>query len=377
MDYNLISKYLLGEATEHEIGLVYEWIDLNPENKEAFIEIKKLWALNAKGNKNVEREWKKLARLIVIKNRTYRIKYMAKYAAVLVGVLITVLYIQNYTGHSNANVIDENAITLTTENGKTIVINEKGVRSIQTNSGKLVGKQFGNSIVYEDYSKKSSAEKLIYNELFVPYGKKFQLVLSDGSKVHLNAGSSIRYPIQFMINRPREVYLNGEAFFDISKDSLHPFVVNTNAFDVKVLGTKFNVSSFSEEDLAQTVLVEGSVQMQYKILAAQTENFITLLPGQKGEILTHERNINVSEVDTSVYTSWLNGVLIFRNMAFKEIRKKLERHYNVKIYNNNQLLEEKTFNATFDVETIEQVFRTLNENFPIEYSIEDKEIIIK
>lgn len=376
MDYNLISKYLLGQATEHEIGLVFEWIDLDPKNKEAFIRIKKLWALNAKGNKDVEREWKKLRRLILRKNRTYRIKNMAKYAAVLVGVLSTGLYIKNYTGQSTTNVIDENAITLTTENGKTIVLKEKGVRSIQTNSGKLVVKQVGNSIVYEDYSKKTSAEKLIYNELFVPYGKKFQLVLSDGSMVHLNAGSSLRYPVRFMINRQREVYLNGEAFFDISKDSLHPFVVNTNAFDVKVLGTKFNVSSFSEEDVAQTVLVEGSVQMQNKTSAVQTENLITLLPGQKGEILAQERNFKVSEVDTLVYTSWLDGVLVFRNMAFKDIRKKLERNYNVKIYNNNLLLEEKTFNATFDVETIEQVLRTINENFPIEYSIEDNVIII-
>ena len=376
MDYNLISKYLLGEATEHEIGLVFEWIDLDPKNKEAFIRIKKLWALNAKGNEDVEREWKKLRRLILRKNRTYRIKNMAKYAAVLVGVLSTALYIKNYTGHSTTNVIDENEITLTTENGKTIVLKEKDVLSIQTYSGELVVKQVGNSIVYGDYSKKTTTEKLIYNELFVPYGKKFQLVLSDGSKVHLNAGSSLRYPIQFMTNYRREVYLNGEAFFDISKDSLHPFVVNTNAFDVKVLGTKFNVSSFSEEDVAQTVLVEGSVQMQNKTSAVQAENLITLLPGQKGEILAQERNIKVSEVDTSVYTSWLDGVLVFRNMAFKEIRKKLERNYNVRIYNNNLLLEEKTFNATFDVETIEQVLRTINENFPIEYSIQDKVIVI-
>ena len=108
MDYNLISKYLLGEATEHEIGLVFEWIDLDPKNKEAFIRIKKLWALNAKGNEDVEREWKKLRRLILRKNRTYRIKNMAKYAAVLVGVLSTALYIKNYTGHSTTNVIDEN-----------------------------------------------------------------------------------------------------------------------------------------------------------------------------------------------------------------------------------------------------------------------------
>ena len=259
---------------------------------------------------------------------------------------------------------------------KTIVLKEKDVLSIQTYSGELVVKQVGNSIVYGDYSKKTTTEKLIYNELFVPYGKKFQLVLSDGSKVHLNAGSSLRYPIQFMTNYRREVYLNGEAFFDISKDSLHPFVVNTNAFDVKVLGTKFNVSSFSEEDVAQTVLVEGSVQMQNKTSAVQAENLITLLPGQKGEILAQERNIKVSEVDTSVYTSWLDGVLVFRNMAFKEIRKKLERNYNVRIYNNNLLLEEKTFNATFDVETIEQVLRTINENFPIEYSIQDKVIVI-
>ena len=376
MDYNLISKYLLGEATEHEIGLVFEWIDLDPKNKEAFIRIMKLWALNAKGNKDVEREWKKLRRLILRKNRTYRIKNMAKYAAVLVGVLSTALYIKNYTGHSTTNVIDENEITLTTENGKTIVLKEKDVLSIQTYSGELVVKQVGNSIVYGDYSKKTTTEKLIYNELFVPYGKKFQLVLSDGSKVHLNAGSSLRYPIQFMTNYRREVYLNGEAFFDISKDSLHPFVVNTNAFDVKVLGTKFNVSSFSEEDVAQTVLVEGSVQMQNKTSAVQAENLITLLPGQKGEILAQERNIKVSEVDTSVYTSWLDGVLVFKNMAFKEIRKKLERNYNVRIYNNNLLLEEKTFNATFDVETIEQVLRTINENFPIEYSIQDKVIVI-
>ncbi|NNG08607.1 MAG: DUF4974 domain-containing protein, partial [Arenibacter sp.] len=196
------------------------------------------------------------------------------------------------------------------------------------------------------------------------------------TRVHLNAGSSIKYPVKFTNSTKRQVFLSGEAFFEVTKDASHPFVVRVNDLNVRVLGTKFNVSSYPEEDDVNTVLVEGSVALHENMSDFIVEDAVFLEPGNKGVWNPKSKKTKIEEVDTTIYTSWMQGRLIFRNTPFKVMRKKLERHYNVSIVNHNKILEEKTYNAVFDVESIEQVFRTLKEIYAIEYVINENNIII-
>lgn len=227
-------------------------------------------------------------------------------------------------------------------------------------------------------SNNTKNETLVYNELYVPYGKRLQVILSDGTHVHVNAGTTLKYPIRFIEGKERKVFLEGgEAFFDVTKDEKNAFIVNVNKQNIKVLGTRFNVSSYPEDEINHVVLVEGSVSLYENSKAHNDDEAILLEPGFKAGWNTKHNNILISEVDTSTYTGWIEGKLIFKNIPFKSIRKKLERFYNVTIINNNKVLDNNTYNAVFDVETIDQVLETLNENYPIEYVIENNQIIIK
>src|SRR5690606_36367432 len=107
----------------------------------------------------------------------------------------------------------------------------------------------------------TNSDKLAYNTLKIPFGKKFRLQLSDGTMVHINSGSTLKYPIKFIAGENRQVYLDGEAFFDVAKDKKHPFIVNADNLNVRVLGTHFNVSNYPEDAVTDVVLVEGSVGM--------------------------------------------------------------------------------------------------------------------
>ncbi|TMU51049.1 FecR family protein [Flagellimonas algicola] len=310
-----------------------------------------------------------------IKVKTFRPKMWLKYAASVAVVLGTLYIIQHFkeTGFSTiSNTDNSDAIVLKLDNGSMDVISENDQKKITDSKGNVVGYQKGNTIAYEQ---KLSPKELVYNELKVPLGKRFDLVLSDGTTVKVNAGSTIKYPVQFIDGNPREVEVWGEAYFDVTKDVNRPFLVNANNIQVEVLGTKFNVSSYPEDEDISTVLVEGSV----KLSARNTDEIrgsLVIKPNQKASLNKRTAQMTVTEVDTDIYTSWINGRIVFKNCPFKNIRKKLERRYNVSIINNNSSLEEKYYNASFDIETIEEVMEAFKENYAIDYDISNNQIII-
>jgi len=211
--------------------------------------------------------------------------------------------------------------------------------------------------------------------LTVPYGKRFDIVLSDSTQVHLNAGTSIKYPVKFIKGKDREVHLTGEAFFEVAKDAGHPFIVNANGLNIRVLGTKFNVSAYPEDSTTKTMLVEGSVGL-YQDIAYNPEKTTFLKPGHLASLNKANKDISVERAEISLYTGWMKGNLIFRHVPFKNIIKKLERHYNVVITNHNKALGNELFTASFDNATLEQVLETFQNNYGLEYRIEKDEIII-
>jgi len=271
------------------------------------------------------------------------------------------------------HVVDVENITIQLDDGTTQIINENTSSQLVDKNGHILGNQRGNQLVYASDVKK---EVLVYNTLTVPFGKRFELQLSDGTNVHLNAGTSLKYPVNFIKGKDRKVFLIGEAYFNVAKDSEHPFIVNTNEIDVRVLGTQFNVSSYPEDTQISTVLIEGAVSI-YKIDEAYNDKTATdLKPGFKATFQKGGNHISIEEADTEMHTAWIDGRIIFRRVPFDKIIKKLERHYNVKIINNNESLNNIKFGASFDIETIEQALEALNENYNIDYKIEKHTIII-
>ena len=182
------------------------------------------------------------------------------------------------------------------------------------------------------------------NTIIVPYGKRSVVTLADGTRIKLNSGSQLSYPTNFNGNT-REVFLLGEAFFDVAKDAKRPFMVNSQNLTIKVLGTKFNVSGYPEENTIQTVLVEGKVTIgENKIFAKP----VAMVPGQRMIYGKEDKSISKENVDVQLYTSWVNGYLIFENEPTPLIFKKLERYYDKKI-NFGSGLENITFSGKLDL----------------------------
>ncbi len=239
-------------------------------------------------------------------------------------------------------------------------------------------------------------------EIVVPYGSRSSVVLPDGSKIWLNAGSKLIYNRQFGI-RERKVFLEGEAYFTIEKKK-HPFVVHTSHLDIHVLGTAFNVKSYPEEDNIETTLVKGNIRIETK----KSDSPVYLKPKQKltfykanafTEISSFEKKSKSSKtgnknltsspdrkssgdidikinVNTEEFTSWKDGKLIFNNEPLESLAKKLERKYNIIFIFKDEELKKYSYSGTLLDFPLEQVLKALELTSPINYTIHEKKVTL-
>ena len=380
----LFEKYIKRECSKEEVDQIVNYLknSTNLDSVPTFEDISKLLKGYADMDKTtanriyngIIEELEERSAHKHIKKRPYFWRYAA--AAIILGICSTAYYFNFHSTDSfeGTPAIVEEQITLQLENGNIEIISEIGSSQIYDKEGNVVGVQNGNQLVYGDEVEK---EELTYNTLNIPYGKQFKIQLSDGTTVHLNAGSSLRYPVTFIHGENRQVFLDGEAFFKVSKDSDNPFIVNAENLNIRVLGTEFNVSSYPEDNHINTVLVEGSVSLYEDENDYTPNSSLVLKPGYKGAWDKAENKISVEEADVEMHTAWLNGRIILKHMSFDQIVRKLERHYNVVIDNQNKALGKELITASFDIETIDQVLDIINEMHPIEYTINNDTINIK
>ena len=218
-------------------------------------------------------------------------------------------------------------------------------------------------MLVSDYSTEIS-----YNEIEVPYGQMSQVRLADGSSVWLNSGSTLKYPSSFN-KKKREVFINGEAYFEVEKDKSCPFVVNSNKFSIQVLGTSFNVTSYAQDKASNVTLVEGKIK-----LFSEEKNWSAILkPGQSAD-LDQGRISEISNVETDFYTSWKNGKITFRQEALGDIALKLERWYNTEIQFKEESIKKLKFSGTLiKNKPVDQVLKSICIiDDRIEYKIENR-----
>ena len=373
-----ITKLLLGTITENEIVELRIWLQ-DPKNQSILESyVRDYHDLNLATIKNdLDEAYNKVSNQIDTNEKPVKRLFpnWTRYAAAILLLFgLAFFYQQGFFSNSDQEVLvpKDDSITLELNNGNIQTIDVNGAIEVRDSEGNIVGTQKQNQI---SYSKASEKEELVFNTLTIPNGKKFQIELSDGTLVHLNAGSSLRYPVNFLSDGPRQVFLSGEAYFDVAKSESNPFIVNVDELDVKVLGTQFNVSAYGEDEFIDVVLVEGAVGLNKKDQLQADP--VKLSPGQKGSYKQASEGIEVNEVNTSLYTSWMQGHLVFRDLTFNNILKKLERHYNVEIINSNEVLGNEVFNARFDDVAIEEVLGYFNDIHSIDFRIEKNKVIIK
>lgn len=313
--------------------------------------------------------------VVAVKRKNFMF-YFTAVAAVFIAIFGVALFFQMINSKKQDDqyldlLVVHNSIVLDLGDGKKEVLSEMGNLKIADKEGQLLGGQNGNKLIYQ--KQESASNEIAYNTLSVPYGKKFEIQLSDGSTVHMNAGSSLKYPVRFPKQGNRQVYLTGEAFFKVAKDDYQQFIVEAGNLQIAVLGTEFNVSAYPEDEAKSVVLVEGSVNMGSKEEAGES---IILKPGQLGSLKPGTANVEIREVDSEIYTSWLDGELVFKDLTFENMLKKMERHYNVKITNNNLSMAKVKFNARFNHEEIVDILNYFRTVYGLSFVVENDNTII-
>lgn len=235
----------------------------------------------------------------------------------------------------------------------------------------VVGLLIGNLIQRNGFE---TVSEPVYYTSKAPKGSIAEMILPDGTIIFLNSGSEIKYASD-MNAKSREVYLTGEAWFDVQKSKDVPFLVHTDYYDVRVLGTEFNVKAYTEDSEVVTTLEKGSIQIQ-STKNLKLKQDVQLVSGE--QLVYHKTNktIQVAQVKPSLFSSWKDSKLIFINMKLGELITLLERKYGVNITVRDQQLLNHHYDGTIKNETIIEVLEILQATLPINYVISDQEVII-
>ena len=209
------------------------------------------------------------------------------------------------------------------------------------------------------YFKPASQIAETYQELFTPYGTWSVVNLPDGSKVWLNAGSSLKYPTQFN-DKQRVVSMQGEAYFEVESDKEHPFIVKTKQLTVEATGTAFNVNAYTPDHVTAVTLVKGKVAV-----TLDQKKTISLSPGEKIDYNLATSLYNVNKTNTYKWCSWKDGILIFRDDPLEYVFKRLGQTYNVEFILKDAELGKYSYKATFEGESLNEILRLLEMSAPI------------
>lgn len=279
----------------------------------------------------------------------------------------------NASKELDVNSTDE--VVLILGEGKNLQVDDDTATINYSNTGEKV--KLGSTT--EINQQTSSDDKVVYNTLLVPYGKRSTVTLSDGTIVWLNSGSKIIYPAAFNGKR-RELYLEGEAIFDVAHNKNQPFVVISDSQEIEVLGTVFSVTDYADEGVINTVLKSGSVQISYQTSSSTADNHIEkmkITPGTKASYNKENKSILSEKVDVDRYFSWKEGVLIFKNNQLSYITKRIARYYNVDIELESEDLDKETYSGTLNLnEDIHIVLENIKASTNMNYKFSEEKIII-
>ena len=338
---DLIRKYNLNKCTEDEKLLLEQWYqsfewnqsdndikhaDLMHLRDEVFSGIKNRMAPSS-GDQTVERDF----------GKTRSLFFWWRFAAAAMVIVSVAFFIYDTSSHKKHNISIASVIgnktvedikpgssiaQLILADGSVVSLDSAGTLQLKEKDGTLINKQSG-KLIYNQAALNTS--DVLFNTLSIPRGGEYQVVLPDGTKVWMNAASTLRYPTRFTGNE-RKVFLNGEAYFEVAKNAGMPFrvIVDTD-MTVQVLGTHFNIKAYSDEDEVKTTLVEGLVKVSKKM------NTVMLSPSKQAAWGKINQRLTVSEADVEKETGWKNGMIEFREDNLPYIMKQISRWYDVDV----------------------------------------------
>lgn len=391
--HDLFQQYLDNRINPEEYSEF--WNLLQSESKKNFLsgELQSLWESSA-GKRPVipEEEWKeKMQRLIAKmeapevepvpfrKTPAWKIYRWRVAAAAIILLVAGSLYFNNKHRSSKRSIQvlsvrkkdippGGNKAVLTLSNGATVILDSAANGTVATQGNVRVVKLSNGQIVYNAVNVPSS--EVVYNTLSVPLGGQYQLVLPDGSRVWLDAASTIRFPTAFR-GRDREVEITGEAYFEVAENVNMPFKVVVNRMEVEVLGTHFNVNAYDNEPEVKVTLVEGAV----KVVQPTTHISQLLQPGEQARVDKEGRIELIKDIDVNEVVAWKNNLFWFDDNDIQTVMRQLSRWYNVDVVINGNIPQRFTGSIPRNV-NVSKVFEVLQETGSIHFKIADKKIIV-
>ena len=377
----LIDKYLNGTASAEEERLLSDFFDSFQSAQEwdesvlgvkEQLETKMLKRLQQTVYQSKKQHHPKVIRLFTLRN-------VAAAAIILVAIGAGTYYfiqlnakrsfIANNTKPIKHDVDPgNNKAILTLENGAKLVLDSAKIGTLAKKGKISIRKTKDGQLIYavDRGNDAATNEPITYNTITTPRGGQYQVILPDGTKVWLNAASSLKFPTAFAGNQ-RSVELIGEAYFEVAKNTAKPFMVKVDKMQVKVLGTHFNIMAYSDEAAIKTTLLEGAIQLN----TGSKRNF--LKPGQQG--IVKDDDVQVIDADTDQAIAWKNGFFEFRRASIQDIMKQLSRWYDTEVTYEGKIPDDEFVGKIERNVKLSQVLHILELNH-VHFKIENKKITV-
>lgn len=334
----LLLKYIKGEATSEEELKIVEWVSQSPHNKEYLISLNNLWLSQNIPSCQASEQEMVMVREITEKKKNRYWNRVLQGKTILYAAAILVIFL----GITNLFLL--NRLNMSSKARERVLLSQISQENIIT--------------VYTNKGVKSS------------------VVLPDSSQVWMNSDSKISYPANFT-GSTREVMVSGEVYFEVKKDSSKPMIVSTNKnFQIEVLGTKFNLKAYDNEEEAVAMLYSGEIRIKRYIKGNSKPKVVLVEPMEKVIIASDNISTPTKPKDTNIYNSWKNGTLVFDNTPMNEVIKKIERWHGSKFVIRDSSILNHKITAKFDSESAIQIMEMIRYTSPVDYSIIDNAIVI-
>lgn len=360
----LLDRYKNGLCSPEEQLLVDNWF-----NQQA----RYVKDNNAPVNESFRNEiWSRLP--VSAKTRTIKLwPRIAVAASIVLAIVIATLFYSNFKrsqqfAYKNDVSPGKQGATLTLADGQRIRLDDATSGQLAREAGVTISKSATGQLVYEIKETRVKSAEAKKNIISTARGETYQVHLSDGSKVWLNAASSLTFSTTLNEQGKRRVKLEGEGYFEVAKDKTHPFVVESEGQEVEVLGTHFNINAYKGEALMKTTLIEGSV----KVLAQGQQKI--LVPGS--EAVRSGNDIQVHNVDAALAIAWKNDKFVFENEKIQTVMKMVERWYNVQVVYEGEMPEDVFGGSVSRFDNVSQVLKILESTGRIRFRVEGRKIYV-
>jgi transmembrane sensor len=384
----LIAKEKTDRLSDSENKLLQNWLEESDRNNEKYQKLqngeKLINELNELKKFDEQKAFKKIEQIISTERKQLKVfrfvPDIIKYAAA-VAVLFVCSYLivkiskkQEVVQYTQNTILPgkQKAILITTYNQEIILTNSDKVQIIKDQLADII--LSGSTLSYYNNQNPDVRKVTGYNTLITPRGGEFTLILSDSTEVSLNSGSKLKYPVVFN-DSSRQVELEGEAFFKVTKSLKTPFIAKTNEVNVTVYGTVFNVSAYTDESFIQATLVEGKVGVTLNNVKSGSE--INLMPGQQ---LTYDRGTGSAEttdVNTGQFTAWTNGKFVFENEPIGNILNVMSRWYNFNFEFKDESLKKQRFTLNLSrYDDVNKILEMISISSGIKFSIKGDSVLV-